>query len=256
MSEAVGRPNDELYVADSFRVCVSRGTAEARGLSRHIARFTTSVRSACTDLNMPFREADFEHFLRDSLTQIEKYGEGNPRLELWGGVNQTPELRLSLRPLPELSESIELRSIGTDDPVLWHPERKGRNIGVFSALNRELGAEAILTNADAVAEGTTTALIWWIGSDGFISASTRRVASVTEALICEIAENRSEQLTPTHITADALVECEVWAVNALHGLRTATMLDGRPLAAPDPLRLAGYRAALDRTWEKVAGIVF
>ncbi len=254
MSEAAGHADDDLFVADSFRVRVSRGAAQIRGFRNHLARFTASVRSACADLDMQLGECDIENFLRDSLAQIEDYGEGNPRLELWGGVHRTPQLRLSLRPLPELTESIELRSAGKTAVTPWHPERKGRNIGLFSALTRALGAEALLTNAGAVTEGATTALIWWAGTEGYVSASTRRVASITEGLLREIAADQGERLTPAHVTTGELARCEIWAVNALHGLRTVTSLDGRQLPTPDPHRLSKYRAALNRTWEDVAGI--
>ena len=221
--------------------------------------------------------AIIDGFLAEARSRIAAYGEGWPRLELWaesgapGDVDAPaarPELRLSLRPLPELHERVELRTAGHLE--LAHPQRKGPNIARFSELNRELGAEAILTDERGrVREGATTSLVWWepetgaaadaarVTGRGFVSASEQRVASVTESLLVEASgHGRSvrgdrSRLERAFATPAELVRCEVWAVNALHGIRVVTSIDGVPLPPSDEDRLAWFRQGLDDAWAPV-----
>lgn len=250
-------------VADSFRVRESDGVAEVRGFSLHIARFTSSVIAACaevaahtgtsahadTDAILP--EHRLEEFLGDAISQIATYGVGNPRIELWGGPGCVPELRLSLRPLPTLRDTIQLRSATSVDTHA--PERKGANIGLFAGLNRSLEAEALLIAGDgSVVEGTTTSIVWWQGNAGFVVGNDARVHSITEQLVHEIAIHRGTPLTLASATAEDLTAHEVWAVNALHGIRPVTHINGKLQVKRESPRLETYREALDRTWERVA----
>lgn len=217
--------------------------------------------------------AEIERFLSDALAQIADFGEGFPRLEL---VREAPELEprlaLRLRPLPELGETTALRSAG---PLkLDFVTRKGPNIDLYAELNRELGAEALLVDAHGhVLEGTTTSLVWWPSEPdgpeayGSIVASNRRVRSVTEALLVEagggrlvgtkpnrrrIGQPQPRNASPEQLAGHGrLLRHEVWAVNALHGIRVVKSIDGVALPAPNGARLRWFRDALDRTWQPV-----
>lgn len=227
--------------------------------------------------------ARLTEFLTAARGEIAAAGAGFPRLELWREADGTTSFDLSLRPLPELRDSIELRTAG---PVeLEHATRKGPNIGALARLNRELGAEALLLGpTGTVREGATTSLIVW-GDDGDRSgrviASHERVASVTEDLLVAAAARRlvgtkpgrtrsgalawggfgapSGGLGSSHRTSDhdmdptpaQLLGHEVWAVNALHGIRPVSHLDGVALPRPVAPRLAWFRAALERAWQPV-----
>lgn len=250
-----------LLVADSFRVRVEGGVAEVRGAAQHLARFSRSVHEASAG-----RASGVGHFLDDAAHRISGFGEGNPRLELWGyaeghaassgtgsdrHASDDFELRLTLRPLPELTESLELRTAGS--VALEHPERKGMNIARFAELNRELGAEALLVDPrGAVVEGATTSLLWWDGDALCTSSATERVSSVAERLLLEIAARFGLEHEVRWIAPEALARHEVWAANALHGLRRVTAVDGVPAPQGDRERLARFRAALDRTWQPIA----
>ena len=96
-----------------------------------------------------------------------------------------------------------------------------------------------------VREGATTSMVWWRGGQLFRAAAKDRVASVTEALLGELLG----ALEPAEITPAELAECEVWAINALHGIRVITSIDGAAAREPDSARLARARAALDETWQ-------
>lgn len=241
-----------LLVADSFRVRIGprTGIAEVRGWSRHLDRFTRAATSAAG------REPrGLGAFLEEASGRIADSGEGMPRLELRSAAGGPDggelglELGLRLRPLPELRDRLELRT--ARGVSLRHPERKGPNIDALAALNRELDAEALLVDeADRVVEGATTAILWWARGRGFRAASRRRVPSVTEALAAAAAPGAG--LAPFERAAVRpadLARHEVWAVNAVHGIRVVTAIDGARTARPDPDRLARFREALDLAWE-------
>lgn len=235
-----------LLVADSFRVRGLPGEAQVRRLDLHIDRFTRSVVEALGPRSQQLHALN--DFVADSVRRINEYGEVNPRLELWDG--DVADFRLSLRPLPELRNTIDLVSV--KDVPTEHADRKGPNIELFTKLNRELGAEALLLDSQGgIIEGATTALIWWAGNRGFVSANTHRVASVTEQIVAKIARERGDALEPMYITATELAKHEVWAVNALHGIRPVTRIDDVLLPEPDPHHLHSFQGALDRTWAPV-----
>ncbi|WP_427868742.1 aminotransferase class IV [Leucobacter luti] len=249
-----------LLVADSFRVRVRvrGGIAEARAPEAHLRRFARGVRAATAHRGAAQRPGELDAFLADAMRRIADFGAGFPRLELWAasktstGAAQDPaRLALSLRPLPQLGTEIRLRTTTLAAPE--HADVKGPNIAEYAALNRELGAETLLLDPRTarVREGATTSIILWEGDRAFVSDAPDRVASVTEALLAQ-AENEPPppaQLTRERLTAPG---AEVWAVNALHGIRPVTSIDGVPTAAPDPARLAAFRAILDGAWRPIA----
>lgn len=261
----------QLLVADSFRARTGERATEVRGFALHVARFraaaieaTIHATSAATvKSNIASNQSDLaprphqlDEFLADAATRIDAAGEGFPRLELWatGKQGQAPgfELSLALRPLPEIRSAITLRTAALPS-IVTHPARKGPNIAAYSALGHELGCEGLLLDDHGtVVEGTTTSLVWWDDAGrGYVSASTQRVPSVTEALVARIAHGWGTSLTPVLIAPEQLAGCAVWAVNALHGIRPVLSIDGRVPARQDPDRLAHYRSALDGMWEPV-----
>lgn len=239
-------PEERLVVADSFRVREWHGTAEVRAFDAHLARFTDSALRAAGGPLTPLAG-----FLAHARERIARHGEGNPRLELWESPDGAHRLNLLERPLPELRTEIALRAAGRVE--LDHPERKGPNIQRLIALNASLGAEALLTDrTGAVTEGATTALLWWDGDTLCSAASAQRVRSVTEGVLVEAAAALGARHDTRSVTPAELARHELWAVNALHGLRPVTELDGTRMPDPDPERLAAFLAALDRSWQPVA----
>ncbi len=272
-----------LLAADSFRVRQNpdTGEAEVRDFDRHLARFSGAVREVLREAGYEdadarfaadaqgLSEARFAAFLADAREEIAAFGEGFPRLELWRADAAAPErllaepsalelapgltLRLALRPLPPLGETIELRTAPAHGLAeMEYPMRKGPNIERYGALNRELGAEALLLDsAGRVREGATTSILWWRGETLCLVESEARVHSVTEWLLIEAAGVHGIDMVRTHATPAELTEHEAWAVNALHGIRPVATIDGVPLPALQPARLAQFRGALDHTWERV-----
>ena len=237
-----------VFVADSFRVSVREGRAGARAFELHLDRFARSVREASGGTLM-----NIDGFLRGARARISEFGEGFPRLEYRGGGDDG--LHLELRELPQLGDSIEMRSMRLDTltPPLEHPERKGPNIGLLGALKRQLGAEALLIDdAGNITEGATTSVVWWRGAVLHTVASTARVTSVTESLVTSIAGRMNMTHLPSNVSAEQLAGCEVWALNALHGIRPVIRIDEHALSGNiDMTRLEVFRTALEEAWQPV-----
>jgi len=240
---------ESLRVADSFRVRLHAGVAQARSLGAHLTRFGDAARMAGVSRQM------LDEFLTMSRARIAAAGDGFPRLEVWQEDHCAPELRLSLRPLPELGDSLALKT--APDVMLDDASVKGPNLARLTVLNEQLGAEALLLRDGAVAEGATTALLWWEGEtwEGetlCTSTVTERVRSVTEAYLLDAARQYGVSVAARTVPSAALHNHEVWAVNALHGIRAVTTIDGRALPAASA-RLQRFRDILDRSWEPVLG---
>lgn len=252
----------ELLVADSFlvRTGPASGLPEARAAQLHFERFRAASIAAWSEIaghqDPAPAHARLESFLSDALARIAQYGAGWPRLELWWqhedpeSTEMLPDLRLALRPPPTLGQTLTCRT-----HAAWtreHPERKGPNIAAYAALNRELGGEVLLTDADGcVIEGSTTSLLWWNDNTLCTSAHVDRVPSVTERLILSHARSRGVAVLASSVDAASLSECETWAVNALHGIRQVTHIDERALPSPDASRLRDFQFALEASWAPI-----
>lgn len=246
----------QLLVADSFRGRFNpvSGHVEVRGFERHVERFSAAVIN-----NTDLTHNDLSDFVEHSRTLIDEYGEGFPRLELWlnAGIT-TPSLSLQLRPLPAITESIAMKSVVGFNRIT--PETKGPNISRFSELNSRLGAEALLVDDDGgIIEGSTTSIMCVpkeveVGSvqQLFTIARKDRVWSITEALLAEIV---SDELGWDVIEADLrLSDCsqyEMWAVNALHGLRRVSSVDGVAQTSHHLAAFSALRDLLDRTFSQI-----
>lgn len=240
-----------LLAADSFRVREFEGSAQVRGFSLHLTRFAATVGAAAAARVGPdWMRGTLPRFLALARTQIAESGAGFPRLELWHQGATEPQLALSLRELPLLTETLAMRS--APDIDLVHPERKGPNIAQLSALNRTLGAEALLLDrAGRVLEGATTSVLWWEQETLCRTASAERVASVTERIVLSIARDMGISIASRELAPDDLARREAWAVNALHGIRPISTIDAIQLPEGDGGRLARFRSALDQSWEPV-----
>jgi branched-subunit amino acid aminotransferase/4-amino-4-deoxychorismate lyase len=211
--------NLSLYVADSWLSLDGATVA----LDRHFARFAASA-----DAQGLVRPVD--DFLAACRAAIPTAGAWFPRLEL----TVRGELQLSVRPAPTRTSDVVLWS-APEDPRT-EPAIKGPDIAALEELRvaaRAAGAsEAVITSPDGfVVDGATTCLMWW--RDGALavpSESLTRVNSVTVSVLRDIAAAQGISVTEELATAADLAGCEVWAVNALHGIRPAlSWVDGPSL---------------------------
>ncbi|NQX27865.1 aminotransferase class IV [Microbacteriaceae bacterium VKM Ac-2854] len=159
-------------------------------------------------------------------------------------------MQLRLRDAPTLGRAVRLWTSPVDPRRV--PETKGPDIPALAILReRAISAgadEPVLLDAERhVVDGATSAIVWWLG-DTLVTppvAGHERVASVTARTLSVLAGAMGISVTEYPATPDELDGTEVWAVNALHGIRLTTEWIGGPALAAEPGRLDAWRRRLE-----------
>lgn len=219
-----------IVVADSW--LVTEGTALALGAHRD--RFLATA----GDASRLFWDA--------AIAAIPREGDWFPRVEL----HSTGRRVFRLREAPERHRSVVLATWTGPDP--WtRPTVKGpdlaRLLGIRTSLQAVGAGDAALLSPDGyVVDGSTSALLWWRGE--ILCGPPRefeRIDSVTARSVLTLAtalgiDTHEEAVTPAELDGT-----ELWALNALHGIRIVTRWVDGPRPAERPGRLAIWRARLD-----------
>lgn len=224
-----------VEVADSW--LVSDGAAFALGL--HKARFAqgASLRG--------FPDVDIEPFWEAAIEAIPRGGDWFPRVELQSRDRAT-SLLFRQRSAPEPTRSLTVVTHTGSDPRKA-PTVKGPDLSTMMRLRseaRERGAEeSILAPDGYVVEGGTTSIAWWRG-DILCSPPDEfdRVDSVTARTLFGLASALGVETYREAVTPAELDGTEVWALNALHGIRIVTDWVDGPRLAEQPGRLALWRS--------------
>lgn len=228
-----------IEVADSW--LVEEGMV--RALDLHRARFMTSIpRHRARDL-------DLEAFWDAAIAATPRTGAWFPRVELREQL-ESHHLLFRLREAPTLARSVTLTTYAGRDPRTA-PTVKGPDLGAMIRLRTDAqtrGADeaVLLTEEGWIAEGSTTSLAWWRGETLCIPArDIPRIDSVTLRSALAVATAMGVEVVEEHATPDDLEGLEVWALNALHGIRIAVAWQDGPLTAEEPGRLSRWRLMLD-----------
>lgn len=228
-----------IEAADSW--LVSDGTVLA--LDLHRTRFMTSIPRG------RYRQLDPDAFWTAGIAAIPRTGHWFPRLELRTQLLQ-PQLLFRLREAPELKRSLALITHTGRDPRR-SPGFKGPDLEAMTRLRSESqtrGAdEAVLVTPNGfVAETSQSCLAWWRG-DALCVPSTDipRVDGVTVRSLITLATAMGVDVLYESVVPDELDGLEVWALNALHGIRIVTSWIDGPATAEEPGRLTAWRARLD-----------
>ncbi|MCU1477917.1 MAG: hypothetical protein JWQ64_2610 [Subtercola sp.] len=240
-----------LLVADSFLVAEGR----ARAVDLHHDRFVGSaLASGYTDRVL------LDTFWAAALEAIPPIHRWFPRVELSAtasydetGTHRQPprhELSLLMRLAPEPSSTAVLATHGGEDPRSI-PSMKGPDLVRLTALRDAARADGIddvviLTADGAIIDGTTTAILWWRGDELHLPpADLARVDSVTARTIRVLAQATGVPVVEERATPTDLRGLEVWAVNALYGVRHVTEWRGGPAVRSDPTRAPQWQRRLD-----------
>lgn len=227
-----------IEVADSWLVDDGR----ARALALHRARFAAAMPAHIR------AELRFDAFWSAALALIPRTGRFFPRIELTaaGGARR---LALRLRAAPPLSTSVTtITHIGPDPRS--HPTVKGPDLAAMAALRtlaqRRGADEAVITTADGfVVEGATTGLLWWRGATLCAPPPEfERVDSITAKSAIMLATALGTPVRHEAVRPKDLDGLEMWAVNALHGIRIITAWVDGPRPAAKPHRLKTWRSRL------------
>ncbi|RFA15634.1 hypothetical protein B7R22_05960 [Subtercola boreus] len=154
-----------------------------------------------------------------------------------------------MRLAPPLAASAVLRTHDGPEPRSI-PSRKGPDLDALTALRDAARADGIddlvLLGPDGeIIDGTTTALLWWRGDTLYAPpADLVRVDSVTAKSVRVLAAALGVTVSEERATPADLAGTEVWAVNALHGIRVVTAWHGGPSVAASPGRAALWQRRL------------
>lgn len=236
-----------ILAADSW--LVTEGTVLALGL--HQARFFDAAAELAERHGRTAEVAalDLGAFWDAAISSIPRSGEWFPRVEL-RVQHDAAELLLRMRPSPERRRSLMLATFEGRDPRT-EPWVKGPDLETMTRLRTEAqqrGAdESVILNPEGyVADGSTTSLAWWAGDALCVPAiELPRIDSVTLRSVLALATATGVVVLHDEVAPEALGGCEVWALNALHGIRIVTGWVDGPDTAELPGRLDAWRARLD-----------
>lgn len=234
-----GEPG-ELRAADSWLVRNGR----VRAFGAHERRFGR----ACRELGGISRERTRE-FLLASMARIPSAGRWFPRAELID-VGGDARLQLRIRPAPPQGHSVRLWISPSPDSRA-NPAVKGPDLGLLAALRRaavDAGAdEAVLLSGDGrVLEGSTTSILWWSGDTLCAPPEDGRLLpGITRELVLDAADAAGIPVSFRGAAPADLDGLEVWAVNALHGIRPVTAWVGTDITAGPAQRALRWQVYLD-----------
>jgi branched-subunit amino acid aminotransferase/4-amino-4-deoxychorismate lyase len=237
-----------ILAADSW--LVTEGTALALGL--HRSRFLAALP---TDLPA---ELDPEAFWDAAIAAIPREGDWFPRVELRTQYD-APQFLFRLRPSPERTRSVVLATYEGRDPRTA-PRVKGPDLEAMVRLRTSVqtlgaGDAVILTPDGHVAEGSTTCLAWWRGDAlGIPADDIARIDSVTLRSVLALAAATGVDVLHEETRPADLDGCEIWALNALHGIRIVTGWVDGPATAEEPGRLETWRRRLDALRRPLPGV--
>lgn len=228
--DITGAPLIPLYVADSFLL----REGQVAGFNRHLTRFARSAETQ--GLVRPV-----DTFLTAVTMALPTTGVYFPRID----VTERGELELWIRPAPVLKEHIVLSSAATDPRT--EPSLKGPDIPALAALRDlavSVGADevVILDGQGRVIDGSTTCLLWFEDDTAVIPPTEAlRVDSITVSLVSELLQASGTPVRERWATPQELSNTEIYALNALHGVRAVTEWIEGPAVNLNPARLASLR---------------
>ena len=226
-----------LFVADSF--LIRDGAVVAPEL--HRARF--------------LRDADAQGMVNAPTAFVDAAFAALPASGLWFprfDLTERGELEVWVRPAPPLGDTVTLWT-SPDDPRT-EPGIKGPDIPALAELReraQEAGAdEAVMLDSEGrVADGATTCFVWWrddvLVTPPLTDAGTRdaakRVSSVTVDVVRQMASEAGVEVHHEEFAPADVVGRDLWALNALHGIRGVAVWKDGPTLSSDNNRLLAWQ---------------
>ena len=231
-----------LYVGDSF--LLREGMAV--DYPGHLARFERMADEQ--GLKRPI-----DDFLAAVTGALPRSGAHFPRIDL----TSRGELELRVRPAPSLGRTVVLSTAASDPRT--EPRTKGPDIPALQELRdaaAKMGAdEPIIVDAQGrIIDGETTCLDWIRQNNHYKQPDeATRKESITVNAVQQLARDAGYDIATEWATPAQLMGSQVWALNALHGIRGVTSWVGGPSFVLDESLLAEFRAAYDRLFAPIGG---
>jgi hypothetical protein len=217
----------DVRIVDSWLVT----DGKARAVDAHLRRFAMACAAQHAVLCAAQHAVPAGRFACAAVARIPAAGRWFPRLEL-AVADGRPWLQLWLRPAPASRSAIRLWLPPEPDQRV-RPRVKGPDLRYLAGLRDaavQAGAdEAVLVSAQGyVLEGGTTSLLWWRGETLCGPPPDAAVLpSVTRAVLLDLAARRGIPVRFEYVSPEELATLPIWAVNALHGVRTGTLVSHR-----------------------------
>jgi branched-subunit amino acid aminotransferase/4-amino-4-deoxychorismate lyase len=230
----------QVRIIDSWLVA----DGQVRAFEAHTRRFS----AACAELFGIATEQTRE-FMRAVAARLPAEGRWFPRAELAGaGADGTPRLQLWIRPAPAPGRTVRLWLTDAPD-TRTYPQIKGPDLGWLGGQRDAAVAagadEAVLLSRDGrVLEGSTTSIMWW-HDDKLCAPGHGALPSITQSLLLAAAIAGGVTVAFGRPQPAELAGLEVWAVNALHGIRPVTAWVGTDIEPGPALRAARWQRHLD-----------
>jgi branched-subunit amino acid aminotransferase/4-amino-4-deoxychorismate lyase len=165
--------------------------------------------------------------------------------------SDAPELQLWIRPAPARGDAVRLW-ISAEPDRRVHPSVKGADLDHLAGLRQEAadaGAdEALILATDGrIREGASTSILWWRRDVLCAPPETPEILpGVTRTVLLRLAAEHGIRVEFEEPTPPELAGREVWAVNALHGIRPVSRWVGALIDAGPAHRARRWNAQLDR----------
>lgn len=231
-----------LYVGDSF--LLREGTVV--DYPGHLRRFERMADEQ--GLKRPV-----DDFLAAVTEALPRSGSHFPRIDL----TSRGELELRVRTVPQLGRTVVLSTAATDPRT--EPTTKGPDIPVLQQLRDAAGAsgadEPIILDAHGrIIDGASTCLVWIRERTLYTPpVEATRLESITVNVVEQLARDAGYDVATEWSTPAQLAGSQVWALNALHGIRGVTSWVDGPSFTLDEALLDEFRGAYDRLFAPIGG---
>lgn len=230
-------PADPVLAMDSWLV----DEGQIRGLAAHRARF----RAACDEVS-EIQAEEVRAFWEETCMTLPRAGRWFPRVELGGFP---PTLRLLIRPAPTLGRSVVLWPREGGDPRKF-PRRKGPDLVILANARRQAIAQGaddalLTTGARIILEAAHGSVLWWHRDCLCLPLREQlTLPSVTVGLILQLAGEKNVLINRVDACLGDLEGCEVWHVNALHGIRPVRAWLNSPVQVGPAIRAVHWQKNL------------
>nr|WP_250544129.1 chorismate-binding protein [Canibacter zhuwentaonis] len=243
-------PTSSICVVESL--LVQNGRVHSK--QAHEERFCAGL----NQLGASITNSELRQFWDAVWQLLPKNGSWFPRVEAYPLADNAARLACWLRPAPALKTGAKLW-VYTGADVRTQPTIKGPDLATLAEIRGRAAArgadDALLVGENGrVLETTTAAVLWWRGDTLCCVPPGKTLASTTVAAVADIALLLGYKVAREWVTLNELRECEVWIVNALHGIRVVTEICGEfadSVAVPAGAeRVLGRAEEIPAVWER------
>jgi branched-subunit amino acid aminotransferase/4-amino-4-deoxychorismate lyase len=221
----------QVKIADSWLVA----NGQVRAFAAHTRRFS----AACAELfSIDTRQT--REFMQAVAAWLPAQGRWFPRVELTL-ASGTPQFQLWIRPAPPRGRTVRLWLPGVPD-MRTCPRIKGPDLDWLArqraaAESADADEAVLLSRSGRVLEGATTSILWWRGNELCAPPDVGVLPGITRLILLDLAASIGAPITFRCPRPAELAGLEVWAVNALHGIRPVAGWVGADIE-PGPARRA------------------